>query len=60
MITDKEIDAVAHALFDQDTYVPGERPTIPLFATKHEDLIQRYRLRARELLETAERARSDR
>lgn len=58
MITDKEIDTVAHMLFDQDTYVSGARPAIPLFATGHADLIERYRLRARDLLEAAERARS--
>jgi hypothetical protein len=58
LITDKEIDAVAHVLFDQDTYVPGERPTIPLLATGHHGLIERYRIRAREILEAAERARS--
>ena len=58
MPTREEIDAVAHVLYDQDTYRIDLPPTIPLLATGKVAVIKRYRERAQQLLKAAERART--
>lgn len=59
MPPDKEIDIVAHVLYDQDAMRAGVANPTPLLALgrKFEGFIETYKARAREILVAAERVR---